>query len=322
MRFVPLAALAAALFGCAPPGAFKAEPPPAVVGRIELSGLRQIAATPAEIANAATVSLIDPVTGNTIATTLSTPEGRFILTFTGTTFTPGPNPYFLEASKGLAPSGGSNQPGWSVVRLRTLLRQGGEGWESLSKNALYLSRSTTALSVLSSLKGLTTAQNNALLNTLSVGAPSTVDGITSTDTFDGTPAVTTSEYQRVWDLVYRVLDQNADPIAAIVMRPAATASVDTDLGSGYGLRPGFGWTSAGLVLADVYPAAATVGSTLTLYGHGLLDGVSVRLNGLPCPVLTAEGTTASFRLPTGATSGNLEVRYGPWINRSLFLTVL
>lgn len=313
-------ALSLGLLGCSsylPPGV---EPLPPLIGQIEPLASRLVAASTSEVANGATVALIDPTSGNTIATTLSTPNGQFVLNFPPATFTPGSNPYFLEASKGLGTS--SNQVGASAVRLRTLIRMNNGDWESFSSNGIYVGRSTTALAILSSLKGLSVAQNIALLKTLAVGATSTVGGITSPDTFGGTPAVLALEYQQVWDLVTRSLEQNADPMASIVQRPNATASVVTDLGSGYGLRPGFGWAAAGIVLADVSPAAAAVGSTLTLYGHGLNAGLTVRLNSLSCPVLTTDGTTATFRLPAGSTSGNLEVRSGPWIHRGLFVTVL
>lgn len=311
-----------ALLGCHAPAPLPDGAPPPLVGRIESLLTRQLAALPSEVANGATVSLIDPSTGNTLATTLSTPTGQFKMDFGGTGFTAGATPYFLEAAKGLGKSGVSNQAGSSIVRLRTLIRLQNGDWESLSSGGLYLGRSTTALCILSSLKGLSNTQNQALLKTLTIGAPLALDGITSTDTFAGTAAVSALEYQRVWDLVYRALEQNNDPIETFVLRPNATASLATDLAAGYGLRDGFGWVTSGLAVSDVSPAAATVGSTLTLYGHGLDAGLTVKLNSLACTVLTTDGSTATFRLPTGATSGTLEVRSGPWTHRGLFVTVL
>lgn len=318
-RWLASLLLGAGLAGCAGLPPVVDAPPPALMGQVEAVAARQVAATPAEVANGATVSLIDPASGNTLATTLSTPTGKFLLNFSGTTFAPGALPYILEATKGL---GASNQPGSAAVRLRTLIQLQNGSWESLSAGGLYLGRSSTALCILSSLKGLSTPQNEALMKTLAIGRASSLDGITSPDTFAGTPAVTTLEYQRVWDLVYRALDQNTDPVAAMLLRASATASTATDLASGYGMRDGFAWAPAGIVVSDVNPAAGAVGSTLTVHGHGLSTGLAIRLNALSCPVLTANGTTATFRLPVGATSGLLEVRYGPWINRSLFVTVL
>lgn len=322
MRRVQLLVLTslAAVVGCAVGPAVAPGVAPALVGQIEPLVTRQVAATTAEVANGATVSLIDPVSGNTLATTLSTPTGQFVLTFPAAAVAPGSGPYFLEASKGLGTS--PNQAGASSVRLRTLIRMRNDEWESLSSNGLFVGRSTTALCILSSLKGLNNAQNVALLKTLIVGNTSTGDGITSTDTFTGTPAVTTTEYLRAWDLVYRALDQNTDPVGAFMLRPNATASLLTDLANGYGMRDGFAWQQAGLAVSALNPTSASAGSTVTLHGHGLGTGLSVRLNGLSCPVLTINGTTATFRVPAGATSGNLEVRMGPWIHRSLTLTVL
>ena len=64
----------------------------------------------------------------------------------------------------------------------------------------------------------------------------------------------------------------------------------------------------------------------TLVGHGLpvaTDSVLVKVGGVACPVVETDGlgTAITFVVAAGATTGDVEFLYGPWINRSLFLVV-
>ncbi len=288
---------------------------------------RQLTAKFAEVGSGATVSLIDPVEGNTVSTTLTTPEGRFRLTILSGNFEPGVGPYFLEAVKGLAVGGKANRVGASAARVRTLVSYSGSGWRSLTTGTLGINRSTTAISALSNLKGLTKEQNLALLDTIESGRESTADGITTNDTFTAGPAISDGEYRRTWDLVAQALREDADPIGSLFLRPTdATSSSLVSIGPGFGMREGIAWAHDGFTLSGLSPVDAAPGDRVTVYGHGLplaTDSVAIVVGEKACPVVATDGvgTAITFVVPTGAVTGNVEFRYGPWINRSLFLIV-
>lgn len=325
-----LAPLALALTGCAfpvPSGSL----PSSLEGRVDFgSGPRHVQAATAEVAQAATVSLIDAGTGNTLATTLTTASGLFVLGF-DRSFHPGVGPYYLEAVKGLSLGGGANRAGAPLVRLRTLLSYQGD-WQSLSSGGLVIGKSSTALAALSNLKGLSTAQNLNLLNTVSINQPgASIEGITTPDTFAGTAEISDAEYHRAWDLVARALDQDADPIAALFLRPAtATSSLGTRLGPGFNVRPGIGMAEDGWAISGLSPTSVSrsSGGTVVVRGSGLptaTDSLTVTLAGFACPVSAAsvDGGTFTIRVPSGIPLGAypLVVGVGPWSNQSLSLTI-
>lgn len=303
---------------------------PPIEGFVDFrDGLRQTMVTVAEVASGSTVSLIDPPTGNTVASTLTlaNPAGKFRLTFSKG-FAPSQGPYFIEAVKGLARGGQVNRAGATVARLRTLISFEG-GWKSLSSGgSIILNRATTALASLSNLKALSQIQNLDLIGKLQIGTSATVEGITSPDSFVGTPAISVVEFHRTFDMVAQSLKQDVDPIGAIFMRPmGATSSVVVGSAPGYGMREGIAWSADGMKLSRLDPTNAGVGATVIIRGIGLpsaTSSVTVFLGALNCPVEAASalGEAITIRIPAGATSGNLEVRYGLWTDSSLFLTVI
>ncbi|MBI6546179.1 MAG: hypothetical protein HY692_05255, partial [Cyanobacteria bacterium NC_groundwater_1444_Ag_S-0.65um_54_12] len=71
---------------------------------------KTILVTTVEIASAATVALIDPASGQTVATTLTSPTGAFSLALPS--WRPQDDkPYLLEAVKGMAAGGNPNRAG-------------------------------------------------------------------------------------------------------------------------------------------------------------------------------------------------------------------
>ncbi len=181
------------------------------------SGSRQVAALLSDVANGATVSLIDPTTGNTIASTVTTPAGAFVLTFSSS-FSPQPSvPYYLEAVKGLA----QNAVGNSAVRLRTLIEWTGTAWISLTSGTLEISLSTTAISALANHYGLSTTQIQALLGTVTIGTADTSLSPTTPDTFVPTSGITDEAFHRAYQIVSADLAANRDPLAETTWSPPA-----------------------------------------------------------------------------------------------------
>ncbi len=299
---------------------------PPLVGSVETHPERQIAASLTEVANGATVSLIDPTTGNTLVTTLTTADGRFNLGFTGSGFVPATGPYFLEAAKGLAGGGSPNRAGASLVRVRTLVSFTDEGWKTLTSEGIRIGRSTTALCILSNLKGLTGPQNLDLLARLQMGTPSSPDGIAVPDTFVENGALSAAEFARAYELVDRALVQDLDPVAAVFKRPDGAASSQT--GPGMSLRPGLGLSLDGWNVTAAVPATGPGNTLVTLYGQALpasVGEVGVSLNGQACTVaeVAADGSYLRFRVPAGVPAGGYPIRVtiGPWTHSAIAFTV-
>lgn len=309
------------LTACASPGVSPdaGETAP-LTGSIELSPARRTQATLADIASGATISLIEPSSGNTVASALTTTSGSFRLVFKNG-FKPTGVPYFLEAMKGLS----ANSASAPLIRLRTLVSYRGGRWLSLTGGVNTLTRGTTALSALSNLKDLDDVQNYALMGSLTPQA-SDSPGVELPDALAVPEALSTllsdQEYQQAWLVVDRAIAQDVDPIAGLSVRPAsASASLPNGVTDAYGLWDGFGLTADGFVLSSLSATTVARGGTLTLYGHGLpktTAGATVTLGvgGPTCTVTAASATGKSLTIaiPVGISTGAyaLQLIFGPW----------
>ena len=293
---------------------------------------RTTQATTTEIATAATVSLIDPATGNTLATTLTDSSGRFILSF-GDAFSAGVGPYFLEAVKGLSIGGNPNRPGAPAARLRTLVSRSNGSWRSFTGNNVIIGRSSTALSILANLRNLPSPDLLALMDTVRSGSTSTsTENILSSDSFTPTTAIPALDYFRAYTLVDQAIAQDLDPVAAIVARPdSATSSLAVATSSILASQPNLALARDGILLTSTNLdfVSATIPTTVILRGNGLpasASEIQITLNGTNCPILNIQPDSKSltFQVPAGLTAGNsypLVVQIGPWTHQSLFLTV-
>jgi hypothetical protein len=295
-----------------------------MAGVVDFGASRAVAVKISDFAAAATVSLIDPETGNTEATTLTDSEGQFVLTFRGA-FQPGIGPYYLEAVKGLGPEGTANRAGWPLMRVRTIASLDA-AWKSLNKgNLVTLNRSSTALSAIADLKGLDKARILALLESLEVNRASAAGELSSKDTFTATSEVSSVEYLQVNDLVNQALDQDVDPIGSLFLRLPGDTGPQVEKGIGYGMQPRFAWKGDGPVLHRLEPPVALVGSTVTIHGQGLPGdeaSIAVSLGGKACAVLSAMASKVVIQVPVGATSGPLHIKVGKWTFSNLALAVL
>ncbi|HEY9857113.1 MAG TPA: IPT/TIG domain-containing protein, partial [Stenomitos sp.] len=247
-----------------------------------------------EIATGATVSLINPTDGQTIATSLSTPDGTFALDFGAWSPTLG-KVYLVEAIKGLKLGGEPNRAGAAASRLRTFVVKQSDGWKSLTAGSLIINRSTTALAVISGLKGLDAAQNLALIGSLTVGTP---------DVFSapGAAGIAGAEYAAVWGLVDTAVSLYQDPVRSV--------SLDA-------VTHQFARLEHAPFVTDMVPRAANPGDTLTLFGNGF-DPVSannkVYFNGVQAPPanvsVDATGTRLTVIVPDNAQTGVITVQVG------------
>lgn len=316
-------ALCGLLAACAAPGV--RPEPPALEGQVAAFGpVRQVAATMGTIGSGATVSLIEPDTGNTLTTTLTTASGAFRMTFTNN-FQPGQGPYVLEAAKG-------GKAGATVARVRTFLSWKNGEWRSLSGGGTIISPASTAVAILASLQGLTKSQELALLGSLSPGSTSSLGVIACPDTFTPTSGLTGPAFFHAYDLVVRALALDADPVASLFSRPLdAFTALNASASAGIGVHDGLAMAQDGWAVTGLSPSTASAASptTLTLRGSGLpraSDSIRVTLNGAPCQAISAspDGTQVVVQVPAGLATGNtysLVITYGPWIDRTQSVTI-
>ncbi|MNX84952.1 Serine/threonine-protein kinase PknD [compost metagenome] len=269
-----------------------------LAGAIEGASDRSPQATLAEVASGATVSLIDGVSGETAAATLSTADGRFDLALPSA-FAPVPGrAYVLEAAKGLGVGLGANRAGSPLARLRTVVVFAADGsWTSLASatpNApVTLVASTTALCAIASLQGLSNASQAALVGRLANGAYDAA----------GSP-IPASDLNRVRTLVGECLAADLDPIEAI--------GYDASAGTPelrYGRKP-----SQLAVFGTLTPAVPSPGGTLVIKGQGFPSaGASVSVTVAGKPVgwsVNATRTELTVTLPADANTGYLSIQQG------------
>lgn len=319
-------ALCGLLAACAPPGVRPEAP--TLEGRVAGFGaVRTVAATMETIASGATVSLIEPGTGNTLTTTLTTSNGGFRMTFSNG-FKPDQGPYVLEAAKG-------GRAGATIARVRTILSRQDGDWRSLSGKWVVLNESSTAVAILASLQGLTAEQELDLLGSLTPGRSSSLGAIVCPDTFtppSGLGGITGPAFFHAYDLVVRALALDADPVASLFSRPpGAFTGLSAGASGGIGVYDELAMAQDGWTVTSLIPATANAASstTLTVRGIGLpraTDSLRVTLNGAPCQVTAAspDGTQVTVRVPAGLAAGNtypLILTYGPWTDRSQSVTI-
>jgi hypothetical protein len=280
-------------------------------------GTRRAQAELNDVASGATVSLIDVVTGNTLATTLTTPAGSFSFSF-ARGWRPRTNvPYYLEAIKGL----NNNHPGYAGVRLRTILVNH-DGWTSLTNKTsksggIYITPDTTAISVITAYHP--DIETFYLMGTVSHGVPDASIAPPTKSTFTGTDSgITNAAFHHVADLVDQALADDSDPM----FRIRYNAFFDV-----YTLAPmnGGSFSPTGPVLQGMSALAGGPGASMTLVGLNFGPGISdnaVSFNGAAAIVTAASPTELSVIVPPDATSGLVKVVNGAGESNGLQFTVL
>ncbi len=269
---------------------------PPVVGAIDFTSELSTQATMAEIAQAATVSLIDPFQGQTVATSITDSNRQFRLTF-DSTFKPGNAPYYLEAVKGLQVGGAANRAGAPAARIRTLIQWTDAGWQSVSSGSITVSATTTALSVIASLRS-DDVSRPALINSLVMDTPDTSVLPQTPDTFaPGASGVTNAEFHRAYELVSNALSLDQDPLQVIYRAEDGSYQRVTQ----------------GSTVQRVSPTNAAIGAAVTIVGHGFATPAAnnvVTFTGGVTAVPTAvnaDRTQLTVTVPAGAGTGPVAV---------------
>ncbi len=252
-----------------------------------------------EIAEAATVTLIDGVTGHTGATTVSNPDGTFVMRFQDGFAPIEGRPYFLEAIKGIKGRGPNttpndlfNQAGADAVRLRTILyyQDSPSGWISPSNASpagITISRQTTALALALFLKQHTIPINYA-----------DFIGCLATETYQPVAGLTAPEFDSALLIVKEAILQDRDPIQFLAYDSSSQSFMN--LYNGHSID-------------TLVPSSGGIGEEVTIIGDGFdLPGeLTVKFNGVEA-FLTAPPTKdrLKVKVPLGARSGPVSVRIG------------
>ncbi|MBU6428513.1 MAG: DUF839 domain-containing protein [Cyanobacteria bacterium REEB65] len=247
-----------------------------------------------DVANGATISLIDASTGATVATTVTAANGSFNLTLSS--WVPSANtPYFLEAVKGLPAGGSANRAGAAAARVRTMIAFQMATWVNLSNSAsVLISPGTTAMCVIAYDSGLTAAQELGLM-----GSINTSSG------FAGNSTISLAAYSQVQSLVNDALAADEDPIAAI-----AYDSTGASPATQFALKP------ANVVIdAEVTPTVINPGGTATFFGQNLPgpeSTPSIMIGQLPVATwsVNASRSALTVTLPANGYSGLLNITDG------------
>ncbi|MBO9542100.1 hypothetical protein J7643_16050 [bacterium] len=258
---------------------------PLLTGSVAWSVGLRAQATSLEVASLATVSLIDPGSGETVTTALTDDKGAFSLKFKN--WSPQPDtPYLVEAVKGLSAGGAPNRPGASGARLRTLVAFTGGSWKSLTTPKIQLDLNTTALAVIASLKGLAPADLQGFLESITLPA---------TFTTPDPAKIAASELSSVAGLAALALASDQDPMAALARNAATGQYVRLERGP---------------LVTDYSALSGDEGAKITLYGRDLALAL-VGFNGnYVAPDAGATDTKLVVTIPTGVSTGPLTVKVG------------
>ncbi len=276
-----------ALTGCPRlPGLGQVETAP-LNGTVAWGSDYAVQATSAEVANGATVSLIDPYTGATVVTTLTKPDGSFSLNLKNVSFA-SDRPYLLEALKGLAAGGAPNRAGAPEARIRTLISLVNGSWTSLSGPVIRINPATTALCIVSGFRGLTLVQQQALMATLPP----------ATGAFAGNADLPAVDFTSVEALVNASLLLDQDPVHVIARNTLNGTYVRMERGP---------------FITNVSAKRATPGTTIILYGTGvdaLVANNLISFNGTPASSMSLVPGGIAVTVPAGASTGPLTLRVG------------
>lgn len=253
-------------------------------GLVSFEAPRSIQAAAAEVGTAATVSLIDPVTNRTMASTLTKPDTSFSLAISG--FTPAVQTYYLEAVKGLS----SNLAGHDAARLRTLVQWDGTNWHALTTLNASIGVSTTALAAIVSLRATHIPVDPAtLIDKLTLGTP---------DVFlDPGTGITQAEFSSVCTMVSQSLAADRDPLAGLSFDGTTYHSSN----SLFSQLP---------YISSTTPNPVAIGASLTVHGGNFTfppNTNSVTVSGALATPNAGDERTLVFTIPASASTGLLSI---------------
>jgi|GEM_PF-4744702 len=279
-----------------------------VSGQVDL-GRRSVQATITDdVAPGATVSLIEVTSGQTLSTTRTDADGKFVLKYSNGFKPVSGSLYYFEAIKGLRGHDGKpNAVGSDVARVRTIASYRRGGWVTLTSasvtTSILINPMTTALSIVVSLRNATprSVDPATLFGAIrprqpSQGYPDTLDLRNS--------ALTEDLVRRAYDLVVGALDKERDPVRWIQL-----SSADSDFNTV--MLPELPFT-----VSHLDPPRAIFGEYIDLVGSNFdgapevyfqTDGGRVKAES---PVVSVDLTRIRVRVPNTAVTGHVELAIG------------
>ena len=256
---------------------------PPLAGKIATSP-RQVQADMADIAYGATVALIDTSTNNTVSSTVTDDKGNFALTFSSGFVPQTGKTYYLEALKGLPVNGEPNRAGASAARVRTLIAwDSANGWLSLTRDGITISRATTAIGIIASLR---TAVNDAPTTAQLMGS------VPTGTTFIPSGGIQAQEFDTVLRFVDDALSQNIDPLYYVAYDAVSRQ---------YLPQP------PGVDIKPPSPLKGAIGSGVFIEGTDLGANPQVRFNGILATDMVVSASGITVKVPSGATSGAMTI---------------
>ncbi len=247
-----------------------------------------------DIANAATVSLIDTAKNETVSTTKTTAEGEFVLSFGGWVPEAGAV-YILEGVKGLD----FNRPSSPAARVRTLVRSSGGGWETITAGRMTINISSTALAIM---WGIYKKKDNPPRDRSDaakylglIASPATEAG-KSDPLIPGQEVVVQEVYELVYGFVTTAIKGDKDPVASTKYTDAG--NFETEAGTGPRIT-------------GISPEIGTGGTPVKIFGSNFKAAPGsniVYFNEIQTFPTSASETDLGVQVPPGATSGFLKVK--------------
>lgn len=260
-----------------------------------------------DVAPGATISLMDPETGYTLATAVTDANGDFSLQF-GSHFAPvDGRSYTLEATKGIRGANPNfNQAGADAMRVRTVVFFQAEplAWKSLMNaehGPITLSKRTTALSVAIALKK---QAGEALDLTDFIGA-------LEAPPYIPTGGLSEASFNQVYEIVSDSIDQDRDPVHYVTYNPETGEFLNS-------------YVSFHLN-TTVVPSEGPIGTTITLSGKGFDAGSippSVSVNGTPATLVSVSPTQIVATVSPGSRTGPVSVKIGSFMQSGPTFKVL
>ncbi len=279
-------------------------------------------AKPEEIANGATIALVDSETGATLGTSITSPTGEFVLTFGENVSLVDGRAYYLDVIKGLRldttkplpppndPANPFNQAGADALRLRNLLfyqaatAAGPAGWKSLydatPSNTVNVGNKSTALAVALALKQL--AGETITLSDYA--------GVLKVVEVVGGVELTVIEKDPTW--VLGGMDHNGFITARDVVKNAIESDRDPLQYTAYDqTTKTFRSSWVGFSMRTISPTVGPINQIITITGSGFEAGVpKVAINGREITVISHSAAEIKARVTPGTRSGPVSVQIG------------
>jgi len=272
---------------------------PVLSGRVDLAAWqgRSAQAVTSDIVRRSTVSILDPVTNTTVASTVTDDAGRFSLV-PANAVTAG-KLYLLEAVKGV-----SSSPSQDALRFRNWIVLNQNTWRSISAPDVVLDANTTAAVLLSQLFPDEVRPADLVLGKIAASAG--VSALVATPSFSLHPDL---EFSRLATSIRGLVQADLDPIASVSgIRPVVSSLSAARARPGEMLViTGSGFSPIAAQNTVEFGESSTVGSVLLATPTRLFVLVPSVSGSRPVTVRNTQGasTAMAFDVLAGASSVNI-----------------